>query len=148
MPGRLNGVPHRLQKTDAPNGSGAPQEGQVFFLMTGFCSNVVPQRVQKRDWGSMAGLPQALHTAGSGWIFAPHRLQNCASSSETTVPQPVQTGNAGRFSSGMAAPHRLQNCAWSSSPAWPHLPHFFVMYSSNDKTGWSINTVMPGLRSI
>ena len=48
----------------------------------------VPQRVQKRDCGSMAGLPQVRQVTGSGWIFVPHRLQNCASSSDTTVPHP------------------------------------------------------------
>jgi hypothetical protein len=94
----------------------------------GFSSNVVPQRVQKRDWLSMAWLPQLLHMTGVLWIFAPHRLQNCASSSDTTMPHSGQTGNAGFFSSGTAAPHRLQNCAWSSSAAWPHLPQVFVMY--------------------
>jgi hypothetical protein len=84
--------------------------------------------VQKRDWVSMAGLPQVPHTTGTGRILAPHRLQNCASSSDTTVPHPGQTGNAGFFSSGTTAPHRLQNCAWSSSAAWPQLPQVFVMY--------------------
>jgi hypothetical protein len=90
----------------------------------------------------MAGLPQLLQTTGAWGILAPHRLQNCASSSDTTVPHPGQTGNAGFFSSGTAAPHRLQNCAWSSSAAWPHLPQVFVMYFTKDKTGRSINTVM------
>jgi hypothetical protein len=98
------------------------------FRGSGFCSNVVPQRVQKRDWLSMAGLPQLLHTIGTGGILAPHRLQNCANSSDTTVPHPGQTGKAGFLSSGTAAPHRLQNCAWSSSAAWPHLPQVFVMF--------------------
>jgi len=40
--------------------------------------NVVPQRVQNREWSSSAGLPQLLHTAGTGEIPAPHRLQNWA----------------------------------------------------------------------
>lgn len=71
---------------------------------TGFSSNVVPQRVQKRDWLSMARLPQLLQVIGALWIFTPHRLQNCASSSETIVPHPGQTGNAGFFFSGTAAP--------------------------------------------
>jgi len=87
---------------------------------TGFGSNVVPQRVQNREWLSIAGLPQVLQTTGTGRIRVPHRLQNCASSSDTTVPHPGQTGNAGFFSSGTGAPHRLQKSAWSSSPAWPH----------------------------
>jgi hypothetical protein len=73
-------------------------------------------------------MPQLLHMTGIFGILAPHRLQNCASSSDTTVPHPGQTGNAGFFSSGTAAPHRLQYCAWSSSAAWPHLPQVFVMY--------------------
>jgi hypothetical protein len=90
----------------------------------------------------MAGLPQLLQTTGAWGILAPHRLQNCASSSDTTVPHPGQTGNAGFLSSGTAAPHRLQNCAWSSSAAWPHFPQVFVMYFTKDKTGRSINTVM------
>jgi hypothetical protein len=98
------------------------------FRRTGFCSNVVPQRVQKRDWLSMAGLPQLRHTTGTGGNLAPQRLQNCASSSDTTVPHPGQTGNAGFFFSGTVAPHRLQNWALSSSAAWPHLPQVFVMY--------------------
>ena len=97
------------------------------FCRTGFCSNVVPQRVQKRDWLSMAGLPQLRHTTGTGGNLAPQRLQNCASSSDTTVPHPGQTGNAGFFFSGTVAPHRLQNWALSSSAAWPHLPQVFVM---------------------
>jgi hypothetical protein len=118
--GRLNEDPHRLQKSDWPEGSGAPQEGQVMLRATGFGSNVVPQRVQNREWLSIAGLPQVLQTTGTGRIRVPHRLQNCASSSDTTVPHPGQTGNAGFFSSGTGAPHRLQKSAWSSSPAWPH----------------------------
>jgi hypothetical protein len=127
----VNGAPQRLQKTERPFGSGAPQEGQLVFRRTGVCSNVVPQRVQKRDWSSRAGLPQLLHTTGTTGILTPHRLQYCASSSDTTVPHPGQTGNAGFFFSGTAAPHRLQNCAWSSSAAWPHLPQVFVMYFSS-----------------
>jgi hypothetical protein len=70
---------------------------------------VVPHRVQNRDWLSIAGLPQLLHTTGNGRILVPHRLQNCASSSDTTMPHAGQTGNAGFFFSGTAAPHRLQN---------------------------------------
>jgi hypothetical protein len=57
----------------------------------------------------MAGLPQLLHTTGTGGILVPHRLQNCASSSETTVPHPGQTGKAFSLFSGTGAPHRLQN---------------------------------------
>jgi hypothetical protein len=110
--------------------------------MSGFCSKVVPQRVQKRDWLSRAGLPQVLHMIGTGGIFAPHRLQNCASSSDTTVPHPGQIGNGGFRSSGTTAPHRLQNCARSSGTGWPHLPQVFVMYSLVDKTGRGINTAM------
>lgn len=123
-------APQRLQKPECPVGSGAPQEGQSRVPWAGFCRNVVPQRVQNRDWLSTAGLPQVPHTRGAGGILEPHRLQNWASSSETTAPHPGQTGNAGFFSSGTAAPHRLQNCAWSSSAAWPQLPHVFVMYFS------------------
>jgi len=84
--------PQRLQKTDSPWGSGDPHDGQFVFRKTGFCSNVVPQRVQKRDWLSMAGVPQLLQRTGSLGILAPHRLQNCASSSDTTVPHPGRPG--------------------------------------------------------
>jgi hypothetical protein len=127
--GRANDAPHRLQKSEVPDGSGVPQEGQTGVRATGAGASpkVVPQRVQKRDWLSIAGLPQVLQTTGAGGIRVPHRLQNCAISSETTAPHPGQTGKAGFFSSGTGAPHRLQKSALSSSPAWPHFPQIFDM---------------------
>jgi hypothetical protein len=140
----LNAAPQRLQKSELPAGSGVPQDGQAALRGAGLCANVVPQRVQKRDWLSTAGLPQAWQTTGSGGIRVPHRLQNCASSSDTTAPHPGQTGKAVFFSSGTVAPHRLQKSAWSSSPAWPHLPQVLDMYFTIDKTGSSINTVIVG----
>jgi len=123
----LKGAPQRLQKPECPVGSGAPQEGHARPAGAVFRWNVVPQRVQNSDWLSTAGLPQEPHTGGTGTILVPQRLQNRASSSETTAPHPGQTGYAGPLSSGTAAPHRLQNRAWSSSAGCPQVPQVFAI---------------------